>query len=66
MRETCECVINIVSEDMIEAVNATSIDVPYGASEWALLGMHAEFSTTVKPARVKEALFSVEGEGDGD
>jgi flavin reductase (DIM6/NTAB) family NADH-FMN oxidoreductase RutF len=29
LRETEECVINIVSEHTIEAVNATSIDVPY-------------------------------------
>jgi flavin reductase (DIM6/NTAB) family NADH-FMN oxidoreductase RutF len=59
--ETGECVINVVSEHMIEAVNASSIDVPYGVSEWALSGLHAALSTTVKPARVKEAIFSVEG-----
>lgn len=31
--ETGECVINIVSEHMIEAVNSTSLDVSYGVSE---------------------------------
>jgi flavin reductase (DIM6/NTAB) family NADH-FMN oxidoreductase RutF len=30
LRETGDCAINIVSEHTIEAVNATSIDVPYG------------------------------------
>ncbi|KAL6823216.1 hypothetical protein V8C40DRAFT_266758 [Trichoderma camerunense] len=29
--ETGECVINVVSEGIIEAVNATSIDAPYSA-----------------------------------
>jgi flavin reductase (DIM6/NTAB) family NADH-FMN oxidoreductase RutF len=50
-----------VTENLIEAVNATSIDAPYGVSEWALSGLHAEASTTVKPSRVKEAIFSIEG-----
>jgi len=61
LRETGECVINVVSEHMIEAVNATSIDVPDGVSEWALSGLHPASSTTVKPDRVKEAVFSIEG-----
>lgn len=30
LKETGECVINTVSENMIEAVNASSIDAPYG------------------------------------
>ncbi len=46
---------------MVEAANATSIAVPYGVSEWALSGLHAAPSTTGKPARVKEAVFSIEG-----
>jgi len=59
--ETGECVINTVSEDMIEAVNATSIDAPYGVSEWDISGLHEAPSTTVKPSRVKESVFSIEG-----
>lgn len=59
--ETGECVISVVSEHMIEAVNATSLDVPYGQSEWELSGMHPAPSSTVKAERVKEAVFSVEG-----
>lgn len=53
--------INIVSEHMIEAVNATSVDVPKGQSEWELSGFKPARSTTVKPDRVADAVFSVEG-----
>ncbi|KAL0939868.1 uncharacterized protein CTRU02_206478 [Colletotrichum truncatum] len=60
LKETGECVINTVSEDMIEAVNATSIDAPYGVSEWEISGLHEAPTTTVKPSRVKESVFSIE------
>lgn len=53
--------ISVITENTIEAVNATSIDVPYGVSEWALSSLNTAPSTTVKPARVKEAILSVEG-----
>lgn len=62
LKETGECVINTVSENMIEAVNATSIDAPYGISEWEVSGLTKAPSSTVRPARVKESVFSVEGE----
>jgi flavin reductase (DIM6/NTAB) family NADH-FMN oxidoreductase RutF len=61
LRETGECVISVVTENMIEAVNVMSIDVPYGISEWELSGLDATPSTTVKPSRVREAIFSIEG-----
>ncbi|OJZ90835.1 hypothetical protein ASPFODRAFT_125580 [Aspergillus luchuensis CBS 106.47] len=61
LKETGECVINTVSEGMIEAVNATSIDAPYGVSEWEVSGLGKAPSSTVKAARVKESVFSVEG-----
>ncbi|GAM86234.1 hypothetical protein ANO11243_042460 [Dothideomycetidae sp. 11243] len=61
LKETGECVINSVSEDMIEAVNATSIDAPYGVSEWDISGLHEAPTTTVRPARVQESIFSIEG-----
>jgi flavin reductase (DIM6/NTAB) family NADH-FMN oxidoreductase RutF len=32
--KTGECVINLISEGIIEAVNSTSINAPYGVSEW--------------------------------
>ncbi|KAJ5506809.1 hypothetical protein N7453_005766 [Penicillium expansum] len=61
LRETGECVINTVSENMIEAVNATSIDAPYGVSEWDVSGLHEAPSSTVKPSRVAESVFNIEG-----
>ncbi|KAF2769340.1 hypothetical protein EJ03DRAFT_272293 [Teratosphaeria nubilosa] len=59
--DTGECTINIISEHFIEAANATSVNAPYGVSEWALTGLHPAPSKDVKPSRVKEAIFSVEG-----
>lgn len=59
--ETGECVISVVSEHMIEAVNSTSLDVPHGISEWEFSGLHAAPSSTVRPQRVKDAIFSIEG-----
>ena len=61
LKETGECTFNIVSEDMIEAVNATSVDAPFEVSEWALSGLTKANSTTVKAPRVKESVVSIEG-----
>ena len=59
--ESKECVINIISEPYIEAANAASINAPYGASEWPVSGLTPAYDTeTVKCARVKEAVFSLE------
>lgn len=44
----------------MEAANATSINAPYGVSEWELTGLHPAPCTHVRPARVKEAVFSIE------
>lgn len=61
VRASQECVINIISEHYIEAANSASIDTPYGASEFAVSGLTADYSCeTVKAPRVKEAIFSVE------
>ncbi|PYI23993.1 hypothetical protein BO99DRAFT_374770 [Aspergillus violaceofuscus CBS 115571] len=61
LQATGECVINTVSEGMIEAVNATAIDAPYGVSEWEVSGLTEAPSSTVTPSRVRESVFSVEG-----
>lgn len=59
--DTKECVVNIISEQFIEAANSTSINAPFGSSEWAVSGLTAAYDTqTVKCARVKEAVFSIE------
>ena len=61
LSETGECVINMISEHMIEAANATSINAPYGVSEWALTGLTPADCAEVKCSRVKESVFSIEG-----
>lgn len=61
LAETRECTVNIISEHFAEAANSTSINAPYGASEWAVSGLTPAYDChTVKPARVKEAVFSIE------
>lgn len=61
LTESGECVINIISEHYIEAANATSIDLPYGVSEWSATGLTPAPCSEVQCSRVKEAVFSVEG-----
>jgi len=60
LMESGECTINIISEHFVEAANATSIDLDYGLSEWAVSGLHPAPCKDVKCSRVKEAVFSVE------
>lgn len=63
--DTKECVINIISETYVEAANAASVNAPYGVSEWDVSGLTPEYDCeTVKCARVKEAVFSVEAKLD--
>ncbi|KAJ3041323.1 hypothetical protein HK097_002293, partial [Rhizophlyctis rosea] len=62
---TKECTINIISETFLEAANSTSINAPYGVSEWDVSGLTPVYDCVdVKCARVKEAVFSVEGKLD--
>lgn len=57
-----ECVINIISEGFVEAANATSVNAPYGVSEWDVSGLTPAYDCeTVGCARVKEAVFAIEG-----
>lgn len=60
LNETKECVINIISEHFLEAANATSINAPYGHSEWETSGLTQAATSIVRPARVKEAIMAVE------
>ena len=60
LKETGECVINILTEDILEASNASAIDTPPGISEWALTGLTPAPCTDVKASRIKEAVFAVE------
>ena len=60
--ETKVCVINIISEHWIEAANSTAVNAPYGVSEWDVAGVTPVYDCeTVKVARVKEAVFAIEG-----
>lgn len=62
LHATGECTINIISEHFVEAANATSVNAPLGVSEWAVSGLTPAYDCeTVQPARVKEAVFSIEG-----
>ncbi len=59
--ETGEGVINIISEGFAEAANSTSVNAPYGVSEWDISGLTPVHDTElVKAARVREAAFSIE------
>lgn len=61
LSEQGECTLNIISEHFVEAANSTSVDSPHGVSEWALSGLTQAPSDLVKPPRVGEAIFTVEG-----
>ena len=62
LHETGECVINIISEGFVEAANSTSVNAPYGVSEWAVSGLTPVYDCqTVGCARVGEAVFAIEG-----
>jgi len=58
--ETKEATINIISEWFAEAANYTSINAPYGVSEWTSSGLTPASTKVVKPARVAESAFTVE------
>jgi flavin reductase (DIM6/NTAB) family NADH-FMN oxidoreductase RutF len=60
--DTGECVINMVSEGFVEAMNATSINSPFGVSEWDISGWTPVYDCkTVAAPRVRESVFSIEG-----
>ncbi|OAL44317.1 flavo protein-like protein oxygenase [Pyrenochaeta sp. DS3sAY3a] len=60
LTETGEAVINIITEEYVEAANYTSINAPEGVSEWAFSGLTPKKSSVVRPDRVGEAVFSIE------
>lgn len=59
--KTEECTLNIISEDFIEAANYTSLNAPLGVSEWSFSGLTPAKSKIVKPDRVQESIFNIEG-----
>jgi flavin reductase (DIM6/NTAB) family NADH-FMN oxidoreductase RutF len=55
-----EFVVNLVDEDLAEAMNKTSASVPYGTDELGLAGLTAAPSSVVKPPRIAGAPASLE------
>lgn len=71
---TGEFVVNIVSEELAQAMNRTAVDYPPEVDEFAVAGLTAEPGMVVRPPRVAESPASFEchlyttvsvGEGPG-
>jgi flavin reductase (DIM6/NTAB) family NADH-FMN oxidoreductase RutF len=58
--DTGEFVVNIVDEDLAQAMNATSASYPPSVDEFAIAGLAAVPCVTVRPARVAGAPVSLE------
>jgi flavin reductase (DIM6/NTAB) family NADH-FMN oxidoreductase RutF len=55
-----EFVINFVTEDIVDKINMTSTEIPYGQDEFALAGLTAIESEVVKARRVAESPIHFE------
>lgn len=55
-----EFVVNLVTEDLFDAMNISAADFLEGESELAAANLHAASSVKVKPPRVAEAQASME------
>lgn len=60
VRATGEFVTNLVTWDLREAMNTTSIDAPYGTDEFELAGLAKAASGKVRPPRVASSPASME------
>jgi flavin reductase (DIM6/NTAB) family NADH-FMN oxidoreductase RutF len=60
VEETGEFVINIVSEAICHAANATAAEVPPSVDEFVLSGLTPKASEVVRPARVAESPAQME------
>lgn len=60
IRATNEFVVNIVTEELLSAMNATSIEAPPNFNEIEFAGLTLAPSMTVKPLRVKESPIHFE------
>lgn len=60
LRITGECVVNIVTKEMIESVNLTAGLYDYEVDEFELSGLTPQNSEIVKPHRVKESPIQYE------
>ena len=55
-----EFVVNMVTEELFDAMNVSAADFPEGESELAAANLHATPSVKVKPPRVAESQVSME------
>jgi flavin reductase (DIM6/NTAB) family NADH-FMN oxidoreductase RutF len=60
IRNTREFVINIVTEDIAEAMNICAIDFPPGVNEIEMAGLSTEASSLVSVPRIREAHGALE------
>jgi len=60
LRATGELVVNVVSDDLTEAMNASSVESGPAHDEFAFAGVHAAPSVAVTPPRVAEARAHLE------
>jgi len=57
---THEFIVNLVDEDIAEAMNRCAATLPYGQDELVHAGLHSSPSSVVKPPRITEAPASLE------
>lgn len=60
VRATREFVVNIVTEDTMRAMNASSIEAPPNLNEFEFAGLTLAASVSVKPPRVQESPIHFE------
>src|SRR5215813_11639035 len=60
IRLTHEFVVNLVSEEIAEAMNKCAASLPYGENELVHAGLTTRASSVVKPPRIAEAPASLE------
>lgn len=58
--DTGEFVVNLVNEDVAEAMNATCVNAPAEVSEMEIAGLQSAPSTHIKPPRIAGAPVSFE------
>jgi flavin reductase (DIM6/NTAB) family NADH-FMN oxidoreductase RutF len=60
IRQTGQFVVNLVSQEVAEAMNITAIEFPPGVEELREAGLHTSPSLYVKPPRITESPVSME------
>lgn len=60
LEATSECVVNVVSRELADQMNACAARLPHGESEFAAFGIAAAPSELVRPPRVADAPAAFE------